>query len=114
MSRVVAAASKPKVKCWYHLLSILVGHKADGQLNYLKKDQQRRVHFIALNPQLEKQAMAGLKLVRIMKQPMSSLVRQSNGLYGYQTVIRDVEVSTDDFEFDRDGGNYALDTSGAW
>ena len=92
-------------------LSILVGHKADGQLNYLKKDQQRRVHFIALNPQLEKQAMAGLKLVRIMKQPMSSLVRQSNGLYGYQTVIRDVEVSTDDFEFDRDGGNYALDTS---
>ncbi|WP_420588342.1 alpha-2-macroglobulin family protein [Bacterioplanoides sp.] len=92
-------------------LSLLVGHKADGQLKYLKKDQQRHVHFIALNPQLEKQAMKGLKLVRIKKQPISSLVRQENGLYAYQTVIRDVEMSSDDFEFDSNGGQYALDTS---
>lgn len=92
-------------------LNILVGHKADGQLNYLKKDQQRHVHFIAVNPLLDKQAMAGLKLVRIKKQPISSLVRQKNGLYAYQTVIRDVEISSEDFEFDQNGGQYALNTS---
>lgn len=78
-------------------LPYFVGYKADGDLRYIKQNSQRAVHFIAVNPQLKQQALADLTLQFVSLQPVSTLVKNPNGTYQYQSIIKNRVLSAKAF-----------------
>ncbi len=92
-------------------LKQMVGSKADGDLYYLKKAQDRSVEYIALNQKLEKIALDGLHLEVILNKRVSVLTKQRNGAYRYETVVKKETLSSKDFAIDIQGTKVKLDTS---
>ena len=88
----------------------MVGYKADGDLTFLKKEQKRNLEFIAINNQLKRTALSPLSLKLIKKTPVSSLVKQNNGTFSYQTVIKEELVHEDVFNITKEGSRYSIDT----
>ncbi len=91
-------------------LASLVGYKADGDLGYLHKAAQRKLSFIAIDSQLQAVALENLRLRLIERQNVSTLVRQENGTYQYQTVVKEKLVEEADFAISEDGSHYLLST----
>ncbi len=91
-------------------LSEIIGFKADGSLSFLKRDQERNIHFIAIDSNLEKISLEGLTLKYIYKKPVSSLIQQYDGTFKYQTVIKNKVVSEIDFSIGGKGKDYMLAT----
>ncbi|MBL4606800.1 MAG: alpha-2-macroglobulin family protein, partial [Pseudomonadales bacterium] len=92
-------------------LDTLVGYKADGTLNYINANSKRAVEFIVIDKalkQIEKNALT-VKLIEI--QPISTLIKQRNGTYKYQTVKREKELSRSAFDIPETGHQYAIDTT---
>ncbi|MGI5309536.1 alpha-2-macroglobulin [Rheinheimera sp. WS51] len=94
-------------------LSQLVGYKADGDLNYLKKQQARKVDFIAINNQLVQQSLPDLALKLIVKRAVSSLVKQNDGTYQYQSIEQRELVSETPYNIAKQGSHYLLPTDNA-
>lgn len=88
----------------------LVGWKADGALNYLRRDAERNIAFVAINPQLKTVTQDGLTLTLSERRSISSLVRQNDGTLTYQTVVKEVPVSAADFEVKAGGSDWRLPT----
>ena len=91
-------------------LKQLVAVKADGELTYLKKQQQRSVNFIAIDNSLSQIALSDLRLQLIEKRPVTSLVKQNDGTYQYQSIVQDIAVGTTAFTIKQDGTDYSLPT----
>lgn len=91
-------------------LSTLLGYKADGDLAYINADSERSISFIAINQNLEQVAVKGLTLKKIEIQTTSTLVKQRNGTYKYQTIQKEDLLSEDDLTINKSALNYALDT----
>ena len=68
----------------------LVGWKADGDLGYVSRDAKRAASFIALDPRAQKTAVEHLKLVKLETRFVSTLIRQNNGTYQYESRRKDV------------------------
>ncbi|HSG51506.1 MAG TPA: MG2 domain-containing protein, partial [Rheinheimera sp.] len=94
-------------------LSTLVGVKADGELNYLKKQQQRTLQFIAVSNELQQVALSALNIKLVEKRAQSSLVKQRDGTYQYQSIVHDVLLSETAFSISADGTAYSLPTAEA-
>ncbi|MDR2337230.1 MAG: Ig-like domain-containing protein [Deltaproteobacteria bacterium] len=67
-------------------LAYIVGFKANGKLDYIKKDSQRSVEFIALNSEVQNVTVANISAVLVEKKNTVSLIQQADGTFGYQTV----------------------------
>ena len=91
-------------------LSSLVGYKPDGKLSYINADSDRTIEFIAIDKQLNKTAIAGLKLILKESQNISTLVKQKNGTYKYQTIKRETEISSQALSLAKTGYQYVIDT----
>lgn len=89
----------------------LVGWKADGDLNYLRRNAERNLSFVAVNPQLESIDQNELTLQLSERRPISTLVRQNDGTHAYQTVVKQVPVSDVPFAIDAKGTNWQLPSS---
>ncbi len=74
----------------------LIGWKADGDLGYVSRDAKRAASFIAIDPQAHKTDADHLKLVRLETRFVSTLIRQNNGTYQYES--RRKEVVLDEHE----------------
>lgn len=88
----------------------LVGYKADGKLDYVGKDSERKVHFIAIDPALKLSSAKGLKLQLIEQRYVSALVKQDNGTYKYQSVLKEKSLSEKPFNISAKGLDYPLPT----
>jgi uncharacterized protein YfaS (alpha-2-macroglobulin family) len=95
-------------------LEYLVGYKADGDLGYINKGSKRSVEFIAIDPAMKKKHVAGLKAELVEQRYVSALTRQSNGLYRYESVRKNIPVSENGIEIPESGLRYSLpaDTPG--
>ena len=91
-------------------LPYFIGYKPDGDLSYIKQNSQRKVHVIAVNPQLKQQAVAPLHLQFVALQPISTLVKHANGTYQYQSIIQTKIVSTKPFDVNENGADILLPT----
>ncbi len=67
---------------------LMLGFKADGDLSYLKKDQDRSIEFIAVDSKLNPMDLNDLKLELIYNERVSVLTKQRDGRYQYETVIK--------------------------
>ena len=91
-------------------LTQLIGYKADGDLGYINENSQRRINYIAIDNDLEKQQATNLSLKLIEIQHVSTLVKQDNGTYQYQSIKKEVELSNESVTIAKEGLNYDLDT----
>ena len=78
-------------------LDTMVGVKVDGDLNYLKKGQDRSLEFVAIDANLTQVNLHELSLEYILNKRISVLTKQPNGTYRYETVIKKEEMSKKDF-----------------
>lgn len=104
--KAVTALSQTRIG---HLASV-VGYKADGDLSFIGKDSVRSVQIIGVSPEQKKIAVNDLKLVLLERKYISSLLKDAGGNYRYQSVIKEVELKSEDFKIDASGGTLKLPT----
>lgn len=91
-------------------LSYFVGYKPDDDLTYIKQNNQRSVNFIAVNPNLKQQTANNLKIQLTALHPISTLVKNPDGTFQYQSLIQTTVLSTQPFAISEQGTNYTLPT----
>lgn len=91
----------------------LVGAKADGDLNYIKKDTQRKLDVIAINSDLSKVDANDLTSQIIERKYVSVLVQENDGSYKYQSVLKEYPEEEKSFKISLKGSQVKLDTSKA-
>lgn len=93
-------------------LTSLVGYKSDGDLSFIHKGSSRSVELIAIDPSLKKIALSRLKTHIIEERYVSVLTKQSSGVYKYQSVKKEIPVSTADLTISEKGTKFNLPTTG--
>ena len=81
----------------------LVGWKADGDLGYVSRDARRSAQFIAIDSHAHKTDAAHLKLIRLETRFVSTLIRQNNGTYQYESRRKDVVLDEHEITLPKDG-----------
>ena len=92
-------------------LETLVGYQADGKLDYINADSERQLEFIAIDKTLNRKSASDLNLKLIEIQQVSTLIKQSNNTYKYQTVKKEVNLSIEKMVIDEAGFQYAINTA---
>lgn len=91
-------------------LEILVGYKGDGDLEYIHANSKRAIEFIAIDKTLNKKESTHLTLKLKKIQRISTLVKQHNGTFKYQTIKKENEVSAEIINVNISGYQYSIDT----
>ncbi|KTD62281.1 hypothetical protein Lsan_1814 [Legionella santicrucis] len=91
-------------------LPYFVGYKPDGDLSFIKQNSARGIHYIAVNPQLNKEEVKDLKIQLISLQPITTLVKKPDGTYQYQSIIQSKVLNTTPFNITEQGTDYTLPT----
>ncbi len=89
-------------------LQYVIGYKADGRLDFITKNSTRTVRFIAVNNALESINLSDVVLKTEEITYVSTLVKQGNGLYKYQSVKKAVPVSEQIISIQKDGTDIVL------
>jgi len=91
-------------------MSVLVGYKADSDLSYIRENASSEVHLIAINPSLEKIDLNDLKVRLIKYKNISTLVKQEDGTFHYQTVQTENLIKQSDYSISKTGEVLKLPT----
>jgi uncharacterized protein YfaS (alpha-2-macroglobulin family) len=91
-------------------LDFLIGYKTDGELGYVDRNSRRAVQFLAIDADAEALALDGLSLSIIEERYVSTLVRQPNGTYTYQSILQETLASNRDYSIPADGSELVLPT----
>ena len=92
-------------------LPFLVGIKTDGDLGYINVDSQRILHLQAIDSSLNPIAAKGLTISIIEKKYVSALIKDSNGAYKYQSVLRELELSKENLDLTEKGTKWNIPSS---
>ena len=93
--------------------SALVGYNPDGDLRFIAKDAPRKVRFLALDRAATPTTMDGLQMVLLERRYVSALVKQGDGTFAYQSVMKETELAREPFALPAEGADYALPTATA-
>lgn len=88
----------------------LIGFKSDSKLAYLGKGSCAMLDLIAVDNGLKTTGLKNLKARMMRIQHISSLVKQNNGVYKYQTVTKETLVEENDVEISSKGSKLNLNT----
>jgi hypothetical protein len=91
-------------------LPYLVGYKSDGKLDYINKDTARTLEVIAVDSRLTRLAKGGLATRLIEIRRVSTLVKQRDGTYKYQTITKEKEITSGSIDIAEEGISYTLPT----
>lgn len=91
-------------------LPYLVGYKPDADLNYIKQNGLRSVNFMAVASDLKSIAVNNLQLQLFKLNTISTLTKQPDGTYQYQSVEQQNLISSQPFPLTATGTNYVLPT----
>lgn len=91
-------------------MPFLVGVKPDGDLGYVGKGSQRSAALIAINPKLAQTEARNLKLRHIEVKYVSTLVKQNNGTFKYESRLRETGLSDSALNIAAAGHSLPLDT----
>lgn len=104
-------------------LDHVLGWKADGELGWLKRKSERNIDFIALGQDGKPVKLEGLNLRLIERRYVSTLVKQRDGTYAYQSTRKDEVRKEERFTVGPEGltrklptdqpGEYVLEVSDA-
>lgn len=89
----------------------LVGYHANSNLNYISRDDVRRVSLVALDATGERTSVNGLTMRTVRRENLTSLVKDYNDYYKYQTITRDTTISTTNIDIAATDTEIRLDTT---
>ncbi|MBK7861058.1 MAG: alpha-2-macroglobulin family protein [Archangiaceae bacterium] len=89
----------------------LLGFKADGDLGFIKRGVDRKVQLIAVDPQLARVKVEGLKVSTVEQRFVSVLTKDPSGSYRYQSVMKDVTRKTEALSVAEPGTTLSLASS---
>ena len=89
----------------------LVGWKADGDLAYVSRGSQRAVQLIAIDPAARRKDVSNIRIARLEVRYVSTLIRQSNGTYQYESRRKEVPLEEHDNDVPAAGLNLQLETA---
>ncbi len=92
-------------------LDHVVGWKTDGDTDWLPRDSERNVDLIALGQDGKPLALPGLKLRLVERRYISTLVRQNDGTYAYQSTLKEEVRDEEDFKLAAKGVTRRLETA---
>lgn len=91
----------------------LVGWKTDGQLDYVAKNAERKVSFIAIDNNLQQIEKNNLLLQLSKIEYVSTLMEKPNGTYEYQTTTKENVILQKQFAITEKGSEEVLKTDEA-
>lgn len=91
-------------------LPYLIGYKSTDELSYVNRNAPRTVNLIAIDSKAKKTEVKGLKLVRIENKVVSVLMKQSNGLYKYESRPKETVLEEKEFTIAKAGSKLTLVT----
>lgn len=89
----------------------LVGWKADGDLGYVSRGADRAIELIGIDPRTARTDVSGLTLVRIETRFISTLIRQNNGTYQYESRQKEITLAEASLSIATGGFRLTLDSS---
>lgn len=92
-------------------LPYLVGYKADGALNFIAKDAERNLHFIAIDPQLNKTPADKLTLELLERKVLSVLTKQADSTYRYESRTKEISLAKTNFTIPQAGFNLRVNSA---
>ncbi|MFT5543887.1 MAG: hypothetical protein ACI97K_001386 [Glaciecola sp.] len=97
----------------YSPLPYLVGFKADGKLDFINLDAERAVSLIAISNELVPVALGNLRKRISLVQNISTLVKQYNGRYQYESIEKREVINESAYSLGAEFTDLSLDTSSA-
>jgi uncharacterized protein YfaS (alpha-2-macroglobulin family) len=97
----------------YSPQTYMLGYSADGRLAYINKGSERKIHLLAINSQLQPIELEGISQRLSQLKTISTLVKQWNGRYEYQSIEQKLLVSTDAISLSTNGLHFVLDAEQA-
>lgn len=91
-------------------LTYLIGYKTTDDLSYLTQNSERKIHFIAIDPNLKQIAQNNLKTQLFTEQKIVTLVKKPDGTYEYQTVTQTIPLQKGTLNISAQGTDYVLPT----
>ena len=92
-------------------LPYLIGWKADGGLDYVSRDSQRAVTVVGIDSKAQRIAIGDLVLMRIETRYVSTLIRQNNGAFQYESRRKDILLEETPLAIAATGSQLPLPTS---
>jgi len=89
----------------------LIGWRANGDLTYINRDTARRVNFIAVDHTGTATTAKDVTVRLIRRENLTSLVKDNNDYYKYQTVTRDKIISQNTATITDSGMDIDIDTT---
>lgn len=89
----------------------LVGYKPSASLSYANRNAVRTINFVAVAPDLSKAEVNDLGFRLVQKKTLTSLVKNYDGQYKYQSVTQNRVLSNTDFSIPKNGHTVKLDTT---
>lgn len=89
----------------------LLGYKADGDLDFIALNGERKVRFLAIDQDLQPVALDGLTAVLVERRYVSALVKRPNGTFAYQSVVKETERDRVPLALPANGTDHVLPTS---
>ena len=91
-------------------LPYVIGCKSNGDLRYVEVDKPRAVDLVAVDPQLNRIALANVTANVIAQEHISVLTKQENGNFAYESVLKERVAKSEKISVSANGLNYALPT----
>ena len=91
----------------------VVGYKPDGDLGYVGMDAVRKLHLLAINPNLDPVAVEGLAWRVVEIRFVSVLTKQENGNYAYVSTRREHTAAEGPLGLPAGGEDFTLPTQAA-
>ncbi|MDL2295230.1 DUF11 domain-containing protein [Lachnospiraceae bacterium OttesenSCG-928-E19] len=91
----------------------LIGYKSSSDLGYIAKSSKRSINLIAINSDAVKFESPKLTMRVVKKETLTSLIKDYNDYYKYQTVTREKVLKTSEITIPKKGMDLNLDTTSA-
>src|SRR5260370_28219117 len=92
-------------------LPYVIGCKADGDLRYIDMNKPRVVDLVAVDPQLNRIALANVTVNVIAQEYVSVLTKRESGKFAYESVLKERTTKSEKISVAATGARYPLPTN---
>jgi alpha-2-macroglobulin len=89
----------------------LVGISAEGDFYYIKRNDQKKVRYLAVNSDLDSVEVNDLTFELLEYKYVNVLTKRPNGSFAYESVRKEETIKKDAFKIAKDGLSFDLNTS---
>ncbi len=95
---------------YFSTVPYVVGFKTESDISYLKENAEHHFDLLAIDSKLEKTELKKVKFQLSQIQYVSTLLKQPNGLFKYQSIKKDKVLKTEDIDLVAGDNKYKIPT----